>query len=138
MNRVVLSGRLTADPVIRHTQDGKAVASYTLAVDRHVAKNAEGHTEADFIRITAWEKRAEFAEKYMKKGRRFVVAGRIQTGSYTDNDGKKVFTTDVIAEEQEFADSKPDAKQEPAQETQELTTEFMDIPEGIQEELPFN
>lgn len=131
MNNVFLSGRLTADPEVRYTQSQKAVATYTLAVDRRAARNADGHTEADFIRCIAWEKRAEFAERYMRKGRKYVVTGRIQTGSHKDKDGKTVYTTDVVVESQEFADSKPDGK------LQEDDKGFV-VSEEIDEELPFN
>lgn len=105
MNKVVLMGRLTNDPEIRTTADGKSVASYTLAIDRSFAR-AEGKT--DFIPCIAWEKKAEFAEKYLKKGTKILVTGRIQTGSYTNRDGKKVYTTDVVVEDHEFAESKGD------------------------------
>ena len=133
MNNVFLSGRLTADPEVRYTQSQKAVATYTLAVDRRAARNADGHTEADFIRCIAWEKRAEFAERYMRKGRKYVVTGRIQTGSHKDKDGKTVYTTDVVVESQEFADSKPDGTAATAEDTNDFV-----VPEGLDEELPFN
>lgn len=96
-------GRLTGEPEIRHTPDGKTVGTYTLAVDRRFAK---GDQKADFIRCQVWEKKAEFAEKYLHKGTKILVTGRIQTGAYTDRDGKKVYTTDVVIEDQEFAESK--------------------------------
>lgn len=128
MNTVVLLGRLTADPDIRSTRDGKAVASFTLAVDRY----KEG---ADFIRCQAWEKRAEFCEKYLKKGTKIAVKGRIRTGDYTDKDGKKIYTTDIVIEDIEFAQTK--AAQE-NQEPQPDENGFMDIPDNIGEELPFN
>ena len=128
MNTVILLGRLTADPDIRSTRDGKAVASFTLAVDRY----KEG---ADFIRCQAWEKRAEFCEKYLKKGTKIAIRGRIRTGDYTDKDGKKVYTTDVVIEDIEFAQTK--AVQE-APEPKPDENGFMDIPDNIGEELPFN
>lgn len=130
MNKVILIGRLTADPEVRSTTDGKAVASYTLAVDRRVARN-NGQNTADFIRCVAWEKRAEFAEKYLKKGTKIAVSGRIQTGSYTDKDGKKVYTTDVVIEEQEFAEKKADSAPAPA------PTDFVSVPDDLGE-LPFD
>lgn len=105
MNLVILMGRLTDEPVIRQTQDGKAVGRYTIAVDRRAAKAEQ---KADFIACQVWEKKAEFAEKYLHKGTKILVSGRIQTGSYTGKDGKKVYTTDVIVEDQEFAESKKD------------------------------
>ena len=103
MNKVALIGRLTADPEIRKTQDGKSVASYTLAVDRRVAK---GDSQADFIPCTAWEKKAEFAEKYLRKGIKIAITGRIQTGKYTDKNGNTVYTTDVVVEDHEFCEAK--------------------------------
>ena len=128
MNTVILLGRLTADPDIRSTRDGKAVASFTMAVDRY----KEG---ADFIRCQAWEKRADFCEKYLKKGTKIAIRGRIRTGDYTDKDGKKVYTTDVVIEDIEFAQTK--AAQE-APEPKPDENGFMDIPDSIDEELPFN
>ena len=127
MNTVILLGRLTADPDIRSTRDGKAVASFTLAVDRY----KEG---ADFIRCQAWEKRADFCEKYLKKGTKIAIRGRIRTGDYTDKDGKKVYTTDVVIEDIEFAQSKAQEAPEP----KPAENGFMDIPDNIGEELPFN
>lgn len=128
MNRVLLIGRLTKDPEVRYTQGEKpmAIARYTLAVDR-MKKD-----EADFIGCTAFGAQGEFAEKYLKKGMRIAVEGRIQTGSY-EKDGKKTYTTTVVADRHEFVESKKDA---PAA-TQEQSDEFMNIPEGI-DELPFN
>lgn len=139
MNKVILIGRLTADPDIRYTQYGKAVGTYTLAVDRRVAN---GEQKADFIRCQCWEKKAEFAEKYLKKGIKIAITGRIQTGSYTDKDGKKVYTTDVVVEDQEFAESKA-ASEEGVPDPRKLQEEapddgFMNIPDALEEELPFN
>lgn len=128
MNTVILLGRLTADPDIRSTRDGKAVASFTLAVDRY----KEG---ADFIRCQAWEKRADFCEKYLKKGTKIAIRGRIRTGDYTDKDGKKVYTTDVMIEDIEFAQTKA---AQAAPEPKPDENGFMDIPDNIGEELPFN
>ena len=107
MNRVILIGRLTRDPEVRYTQGSEpmAVARYTLAVNRRVRKD-DGSQEADFINIVAFRKAGEFAEKYFRQGMRVLVSGRIQTGSYTNKDGQRVYTTDVIVDEQEFADSK--------------------------------
>ncbi len=109
MNKVVLMGRLTRDPDVRYTQgdSSMAVARYTLAVDRRGSRsNQDGEQNADFINIAAFGKGGEFAEKYLHKGTKVVVSGRIQTGSYTNKDGQKVYTTDVVAEDQEFAESK--------------------------------
>lgn len=114
MNKVILCGRLTRDPEVRYSQNAAeaiAVAKYTLAVDRRQRRDASGANQqtADFIGITAFGKSGEFAEKYFKKGTKVIVTGRIQTGSYTNKDGVKVYTTDVIAEDQEFAESKNNA-----------------------------
>ena len=109
MNRVFLCCRLTRDPDVRYTQGEKStcVARYTLAVDRRTKEN-----ETDFINIVAFGKAGEFAEKYLKKGMKILVTGRIQTGSYTDKEGKKVYTTDVVAEDQEFCESKKNESEE--------------------------
>ena len=106
MNKVILMGRLTRDPEVRYSQGERqmAIARYTLAVDRKGRRNEEA--QADFIRCVAFDRAAEFAEKYLHQGTKLVVTGRIQTGSYTNKDGQKVYTTDVVVEEQEFAESK--------------------------------
>ena len=108
MNKVILLGRLTRDPELRYTNgnDPMAIGRYTLAVDRRFKR--EGEQTADFISCTVFGKQAEFAEKYLKQGTKILIAGRIQTGSYTNKDGVKVYTTDVIVDEQEFAESKND------------------------------
>lgn len=139
MNLVVLAGRLTKDPEIRWTQSSQplAIARYSLAVDRRVKK--EGEPSADFLNCVAFGKNAEFAEKYMTKGRKFLVEGRIQTGSYTKDDGTKVYTTDIIVERQEFADGKPDGQATAAVQAAEPANDgFTDVPPGIEEELPFH
>lgn len=105
MNKVILMGRLVADPEVRYGNNNMAVARYRLAVDRRFNKEGAEQT-ADFIGIVAFGKSAEFAEKYLHKATKVVVTGRIQTGSYTDKDGRTVYTTDVVAEDQEFAESK--------------------------------
>lgn len=108
MNKVILMGRLTRDPEVRYTQGDRsiAIAHYNLAVDRRGSKNNDGQPTADFINCVAFGKGGEFAEKYFRKGQRVLVSGRIQTGSYTNRDGQKVYTTEVAVEDQEFADSK--------------------------------
>lgn len=128
MNKVVLMGRLTRDPEIRYSagDNPTCIAKYSLAVNRRFKKD-----EADFINCTAFSKQGEFAEKYLRKGTKILVSGRIQTGSYTNREGYKVYTTDVIVEEQEFAESKGTQQEEPKQE------DFMQIPDGIESELPF-
>lgn len=145
MNKVNLIGRLTADPEVRYTQGDQpmCIASYRLAVERR-GKKVEGQQNADFISIKAFGKGGEFAEKYLHKGMKVAVSGHIQTGSYTNRDGQKVYTTDVIADEQEFCENKAanDVAQNTApKETQKETPpidDFMSIPNGIDEELPFN
>lgn len=144
MNKVILTGRLTRDPEVRYSkrgesQDQMCVARYTLAVDRR-GKDAG----ADFPSVVAFGKAGEFVEKYLRKGTKIVLTGRIQTGSYTNRDGVKIYTTDIVAEDQEFAESKAAAGQ--AQQGNGQTAEgdypagsdgFMNIPDGIDEELPF-
>lgn len=145
MNKVNLIGRLTADPEVRYTQGDQpmCIASYRLAVERR-GKKVEGQQNADFISIKAFGKGGEFAEKYLHKGMKVAVSGHIQTGSYTKQDGSKVYTTDVIADEQEFCESKvanDTAQNYTPKETQKEKPpidDFMSIPNGIDEELPFN
>ena len=152
MNKVILMGRLTRDPEVRYSQGERpvAVARYTLAVNRTFKR--AGEPDADFINCVTFGRSAEFAEKYFRQGIRIVVSGRIQTGSYTNRDGVKVYTTDVIVEDQEFAESKASsdsyAAAHPRTEAAPATSMpspsaasadgFMNIPDGIDEELPFN
>ena len=149
MNKVILMGRLTRDPEVRYTQgeNATAVARYTLAVDRRMSRNNQnGDQTADFIQCVAFGRSGEFAEKYFHKGTKIVVTGRIQTGSYTNKDGQRVYTTDVVVGDQEFAESKSAAAQNngggfvPADRPSpsDAGDGFMNIPEGIDEELPFN
>ena len=173
MNKVILMGRLTRDPEIRYTQGDNpmCIARYTLAVDRRFNRNAGNDgNNADFIPCVCFGKTAEFVEKYLKKGTKMAVTGRIQTGSYTNRDGVKVYTTEVVVEDQEFAESKNAsgngsyggnggynggnnngggssrggnyggrAEQAPAQDagSSDSLDGFMNIPDGIDEELPF-
>jgi len=142
MNKVILMGRLTKDPDMRGEGTG-LVARYTLAVDRRFSRNEENST--DFISIVVFGKGAEFAEKYLKKGIKVVVTGRIQTGSYTNKDGQKVYTTDVIAEDQEFAESKNasgnNGGQTEANSSSNNTIQddgdFMNIDAGVKDDMPF-
>lgn len=142
MNKVILMGRLTRDPEVRYTQgdNASAVARFSLAVDRRFKK--DGEQTADFINCVAFGKTGEFIEKYGHKGTKFVVEGRIQTGSYTNKDGQKVYTTDVVVEQVEFAESKSSADGNTTNNTANSNaptdTSFMDIPDSIDEELPFN
>jgi single-strand DNA-binding protein len=131
MNVVVLRGRLTRDPEVRYTNDNMCVTRYTVACDRRFSKD----NEADFIPCIAFGKSGEFAEKYFRKGMSVAVKGRIQTGSYTNKDGQKVYTTDVIIEDQEFAESKTASNGGGGHKKSE--DDFMNIPDGIDEELPF-
>lgn len=133
MNQTALIGRLIGDPDIKGA-DKSMVARYTLAVDRRYKR--DGDPDADFIRCVTFGKGAEFAQRFLKKGTKVGVTGRIQTGSYTDKDGRKVYTTDVIVEQHEFCESK---KETTIEKTQAETPEdgFRNIPDDIQEDLPF-
>ncbi len=149
MNKVILMGRLTRDPEVRYSQGENplAIARYTLAVDRMRGRR-DGEATADFIQCVAFGKAAEHAEKYYHQGIKIAVSGRIQTGSYTNRDGVKVYTTEVVVEDQEFAESKAvsdshsggfRASASPAPAPQgDAGDGFMNIPDGIEEELPFN
>ena len=152
MNKVILMGRLTRDPDVRYSagENSTAVARYTLAVDRRFRRDGDSAT-ADFIGCVAFGRSAEFAEKYFRQGLKVIVTGRIQTGSYTNKEGQKVYTTDVVVEDQEFAESKNSAASNdggyngggynsaPARPQPAAATDgFMNIPDGIDEELPFN
>lgn len=128
MNKVIFMGRLTKDPEVRYSQDGKAIANFSLAVDRF-GKN----DKADFFNCTAFGKQGEFVEKYLKKGTKVLLSGRIQNDSYTNRDGQKVYTTQVIVDEIEFAESK-----EKAQPKEEPKDEFLEVDNIDSEELPFN
>ena len=144
MNKVILMGRLTRDPEVRYSagENALAIARYTLAVDRRFRR--DGEASADFINCVSFGRTAEFAEKYFRQGLKIAVTGRIQTGSYTNKDGQKVYTTDVIIEEQEFAESKSASDNAggfaPADRPSPSSAGdgFMNIPDGIDEELPFN
>lgn len=134
MNKVILIGRLTKDPEVRYSQGANslAIARYNLAVDRKFKR--PGEADADFISCITFGKAAEFAEKYLKQGTKIAITGRIQTGSYTNKDGYKVYTTDVVVEEHEFVESKSSKEDS----NQEVGDGFMHIPDGMDEELPFN
>lgn len=143
MNKAILMGRLTKDPDVRYSpgENAVAVARYTLAVNRRFHK--EGEQEADYINCVAFGKNAEFAEKYLSKGIKIVVSGRIQTGSYTNRDGQKVYTTDIVVEEQEFAESKASGQNgghvaNSGGNKEEPDNGFMHIPDGVDEDLPFS
>ena len=151
MNKVILMGRLTRDPEVRYTQGDNqmAIARYTLAVDRRFNRGGDDNNTADFISCVAFGKSGEFAERYLRKGTKIAVTGRIQTGSYTNKDGVKVYTTDVVVEDHEFAESKNSnnnggsydgnygSSSQPAA-PMAAGDGFMNIPDGIDEELPFN
>ena len=144
MNKVILVGRLTRDPEVRYSQgdNATAVARYTVAVDRRFKR--DGDPTADFINCVVFGKSAEFAEKYFRQGLRVAISGRITTGSYTNKDGIKVYTTEVTVEEQEFAESKSESEANKANNHQTTSANtssgdgFMNVPDGIPEELPFN
>lgn len=139
MNKVILIGRLTRDPETRVGSGEKAttITKYSLAVDRKFKR--DGDQSADFISCVVFGKSAEFAEKYFHKGIKIAVTGRIQTGSYTNKEGQKVYTTDVIVEEQEFAESKNASSEQNNQpQGKSVGDDFVKIPDGIDEELPFN
>ena len=147
MNKAILVGRLTRDPEIRYSQgeNGTAVGRYTVAVDRRFKRDNE--PTADFIPCVVFGRSAEFAEKYFRQGMRVSISGRIQTGSYTNKDGQRVYTTDVVVENQEFAESKAasannaggyqQAAPSRPEPTQAAGDGFMNIPDAIEEELPF-
>lgn len=152
MNKVILMGRLTRDPEVRYSagENAMAIARYTLAVDRRFRR--DGEATADFINCVVFGRGAEFAEKYLRQGIKIAVSGRIQTGSYTNREGAKVYTTEVVVDDQEFAESKNASDSYQAQRPQSApapapapmpapdtagTDGFMNIPDGIDEELPF-
>ena len=147
MNRVILMGRLTRDPEVRYSQGERsmAIARYTLAVDRRGRRGQDGNDQtADFINCVAFDRAGEFAEKYFRQGLKIVITGRIQTESYTNRDGNKVYTTDVVVEDQEFTESKAAAQRNREESSQERPEPmpvdengFMTLPEDFDEELPF-
>ena len=146
MNKTILMGRLTRDPEVRYSagENAMAIARFTLAVNRRFRR--DGEQNADFISCVAFGKTAEFIEKYITQGRQICISGRIQTGSYTNKDGQKVYTTEVVVENQEFAESKAASENNAgfapqpaaAAPTAPAGDGFMNIPDGIDEELPFN
>ena len=148
MNKVILMGRLTRDPEVRYSagENALAIARYTLAVDRRFRR--DGEASADFISCVSFGRTAEFAEKYFRQGLKIAVTGRIQSGSYTNREGQKVYTTEVVVEDQEFAESRAESEANrssfqsspapgPAPSI-DAGDGFMNIPDGIDEELPFN
>lgn len=138
MNKVILIGRIVRDTEVRYggANNAVAIARYTLAVDRKYKK--DGEQTADFINCVAFGKLAEFAEKYLKKGTKIAVTGRIQTGSYKNKEGNTVYTTDVVVEEQEFCESKSNNQQNAQGNNQQSNDGFMNIPDDVDNELPFN
>ena len=148
MNKVVLMGRLTKDPSVRYSQGDNplAVARFTLAVDRRFRRQSEGGDDqtADFISCVAFGKQGEFVEKYAHKGTKFALSGRIQTGRYTNKDGQTVYTTDVVVEEIEFAESKGSQNASEGGSSSGTPAPsgvddgFMNVPDEIDEDLPFN
>ncbi len=155
MNKVIMMGRLTRDPEVRYTQNANgqmAIARYSIAVDRD--RKREGEPDADFFNCTSFGKQAEFVEKYLKKGTKVVVVGRIQNNNYTNKDGQQVYSVQILVEEIEFAESKsasqnqgmqaqPQQPQQPQQQAPAAPpavdpSSFINVPDGIMEELPFN
>ena len=135
MNKVILMGRLTRDPEISSSTSGTTFARYSIAVDRRFKK--EGEPDADFFNIVSFGKQAEFVEKYLHKGSKIVVAGRLQNNNYTNKEGQKVYDTRIMAEDVEFAESKnSEAEQKPAE--QKANNDFLNVPDGLIEELPFS
>ena len=135
MNKSILMGRLVRDPEVRSGE--MTVARYTLAVDRRFKR--EGEPEADFINCVAFGKQGEFAEKYFRQGMRICISGRIQTGSYVNKDGQKVFTTDMIVDEQDFCESKNNSSTGATPSaSMSIDNGFVSVPGGLEEELPFN
>lgn len=139
MNKVILTGRFTRDPEVRYTNDGTSIARFSVAVNRKFAKEGSDQ-KADFLNCVAFGKSAEFIEKYFRKGMKADLSGRIQTGSYTNKDGVKVYTTDIVVEEIEFGESKGSSQTQTASPTPNPEADpdgFMNIPDGIDEEMPF-
>lgn len=132
MNKVIMMGRLTRDPEISSSTSGTTFARFSIAVDRKI--KTEGQPEADFFNCTSFGKQAEFIEKYLKKGTKIVITGRLQNDSYTNKDGQKVNATKIITEEVEFAESKRDGQTEQRAEN----NDFLSVPDGIADELPFS
>lgn len=139
MNKVILMGRLTRDPEIRYPQDPEAAAvgRFSLAVDRRFKK--DGGPDADFFNCVCFGRQAEFVEKYLKKGIKMLITGRVENNNYTDRDGHKVYAVQIMVEEMEFAESKAagQSQQEHREPAPEVGDGFMTIPDGIEEELPF-
>lgn len=146
MNKIILMGRLTRDPEIRYSQDGRqmAIARYSLAVDKKVQR--EDGVTADFFNIVAFDRRAEFAEKYLRKGTKILLSGHVQTGSYNNRDGVKMPFFEVVADEQEFAESKNAGAAQAGRPQPDVGRNgysvdkdgFMQVPDDIGDELPFN
>ena len=139
MNKVILTGRFTRDPEIKYTNDGTSIARFSIAVNRRFVKEGSDQ-KADFLNCVAFGKSAEFIEKYFTKGMKADLSGRIQTGSYTNRDGQKVYTTDIVVEEIEFGESKGSNQNQQKSKTPRPETDpdgFMSIPDGIDEEMPF-
>lgn len=132
MNKVIMVGRLCRDPEVSSSTSGTTFARFSIAVDRKI--KTEGQPEADFFNCTSFGKQAEFIEKYLKKGTKIVITGRLQNDSYTNKDGQKVNATKIITEEVEFAESKKDGQTEQKTEN----NDFLSIPDGMADELPFS
>lgn len=136
MNKVIMMGRLVRDPEISSSTSGTTFARFTIAVDRRFKR--EGEPDADFFNCTSFGKQAEFVEKYLKKGTKIVVSGRLQNNNYTNKEGQKVYDVRIMVEEIEFAESKPDSSNSSAKSEQPSGNDFLNIPDGLVEELPFS
>ena len=138
MNKAILTGRFTRDPEIKYTNDGTSIARFSIAVNRRFVKEGSDQ-KADFLNCIAFGRSAEFIEKYFSKGMKADLSGRIQTGSYTNRDGQKVYTTDVVVDEQEFVESKKNTQPAPEPAPAGGYEGFMNIPDNVEDEgLPFN
>lgn len=136
MNKVILMGRLTKDPEISSSTSGTTFARYSLAVDRKYKK--DGEPDADFFNCTSFGKQAEFVEQYLHKGTKVVAVGRLQNNNYTNKDGQKVYDVRIMVDEIEFAESKNSEGNTAATEKKTNTNDFLNVPEGLVEELPFS
>ena len=136
MNKIIMMGRLARDPEISSSTSGTTFARYSIAVDRKFKK--EGEPDADFFNCSSFGKQAEFVEKYLKKGTKVVVTGRLQNNNYTNKDGQKVYDVRIMVEEIEFAESKSESSNSAAKSEQSSGNDFLNIPDGLVEELPFS
>lgn len=135
MNKAIMMGRLTKDPETRYTNGGKTIGKFSLAVDRRFKQ--EGQPDADFFNCVTFGKQAEFVEKFLHKGTKILISGQVQNNNYTNKDGQTVYSTQILIDEIEFAESKGAQAQQQPSESNSGQQEWMNIPEGLVEELPF-